>query len=64
MNTMHLQFLAFDCSEDAEGVAYWDAWAQQVLSSALHDHEAVTFSLSISGTPAFSAAFRENWNSP
>jgi hypothetical protein len=124
MNTMHLQFLEFDCSEDAEGVACWDALAQPaarhtqallqevaqvltwahhwsprdpgaiedgadwdfdvhlhvgsvaipthwngltqtlVLSSALHGDEAVTLSLSISGTPAFSAAFREHWNTP
>jgi hypothetical protein len=121
-NTMHLQFLEFDCSEDAEGVVCWDALAQPaarhtqallheveqmlnwahrwsprkpgaledgadwdfdlnlqsnmvsiqvhwntpthtlVLSPTPSENDAVTLSLSISGAPAFSAAFREQWN--
>jgi hypothetical protein len=119
---MDLQFLEFDCSEDAEGVACWDALAQPAArhtQALLHEVEqmlnwahrwsprkpgaledgadwdfalnlqsnmvsiqvhwntlthtlflspapsacdAGTLSLSISGAPAFSAAFREHWN--
>jgi hypothetical protein len=29
--SMHLQFLEFDCSEDAEGVVCWDALAQPAV---------------------------------
>jgi hypothetical protein len=43
-NTMHLQFLEFDCSEDAEGVACWDALAQPAArhtQALLHEVEQV-----------------------
>ena len=41
-NTMNLQFLEFDCSEDSEGVVCWDALAQPAAHHTLAMLQEVT----------------------
>jgi hypothetical protein len=45
--------------------AHWNSANQTLaLSPAPKDHDEITLSLSISGTPAFAQAFRDHWNAP
>lgn len=50
---------------DALLQAHWHNASQTlVLSPPPQDHDEITLSLSISGTPAFAQAFRDHWNAP